>query len=333
MSKQNIIITGGMGFIGSHFVEHVFRKTNWNIIIIDKLSYASGGYDRIRDMGIINSDRIKIFPIDLSSGPITVGIRKEIGVDVSYIVHLAADTHVDRSISDPVPFIKNNVMSTVYLLEYARTLEGLKKFFFFSTDEVYGPAPGSKSFKETDPHFPTNPYSGSKSASEQLCLAYKTSYDCPVIIVNVMNAMGERQHVEKFVPKVIDMVLSGKEINIHADKECKIIGSRFYIHARNIADAVLFLVKNGVIGEKYNITGEKEVNNLELAEKIAKIIGKELKYRIVDAETDRKGHDIRYSLNGNKLCELGWVPPMGFELSLEKTVKWTIENREWLNKW
>ena len=199
MSKQKVIITGAAGFIGSHVLEHFHRKTDWNMTVIDKLSYASNGLNRIRDMDLLNSPRVKIFPIDLSVS-LTPGIIKEIG-DIDIIIHLAAETHVDNSISDPVPFIHNNIMSTVHLLEYARKLPNLKIFFYFSTDEVFGPAPGTISFKENEPHNPTNPYSGSKSAAEHLCMAYKTTYKIPLMIVNVMNAMGERQHVEKFIPK------------------------------------------------------------------------------------------------------------------------------------
>jgi len=325
---KNILITGGCGFIGHHFVEHVLRETDWNIIVIDKLTYASYGLERLKDLGATDNKRVKIFTYDLSN-PITIGLKKELG-NINYIVHMAADTHVDNSISEPVPFVKNNIMSTLNLLEFARDLKELEIFFYFSTDEVYGPALGDKLFKENERHNPTNPYSASKSGAEQLCVAYHNTYGVPVMRINVMNAFGERQHVEKFIPKVIKKVLNDENVEIHSYPDKKKAGTRFYIHARNIAAGVLFLIKNGKIGECYNLTGEKEVSNLELAEFIANTIGKELNYEMVDFHSDRPGHDLRYGLDGEKMQEMGWKLPVGFEESLRRTVLWTIENKKWL---
>lgn len=327
--KKNIIITGGCGFIGSHFVEHIYRKTNWNIIVIDKLNYASNGLERLRECEFLTNPRFKIFTLDLSL-PLTDGIIKELGPDIHYIVHMAAETHVDNSIKDPVPFVMNNISSTLNILEYSKTCKNLEKIFYFSTDEVYGSAPTGISYKETDRHNPTNPYSASKSAGEQLCVAYQNTYNIPLIMVNVMNAFGERQHVEKFIPKCIKSILNNEKIYIHSDKTCKIPGSRFYIHARNIASAVFFLIANGKIGELYHITGEKEVNNLEMAQFISKVLKRELIYELVDFHSDRPGHDERYALDGNKLFSLGWKLPVDFEKSLETTILWTISNQKWL---
>ena len=254
---NTVLITGGCGFIGHHFVEHIYVNTDWNIIVLDKLTYASHGLERLRDTGALKNGRVKTFTYDLSH-PLSIGLKKELG-DVNYIVHMAADTHVDNSISTPVPFIKNNVMSTVHMLEYARSLKNLEIFFYFSTDEVYGPALGNKLFMEDERHNPTNPYSASKSGAEQICVAYHNTYDVPVMRINVMNAMGERQHVEKFIPKVIKKVLNNEKVEIHSYPDKKTSGTRYYIHARNIAAGVLFLLENGTIGESYNLTGEKEV--------------------------------------------------------------------------
>ena len=328
--NKNIIITGGCGFIGSHFIEHIYRKTNWNIIVLDKLNYASNGLERLRDSGFLYNSRIRVFTVDLST-PLSDGIIKELGQDINYIIHMAAETHVDNSIKDPVPFVMNNISSTLNILEFSRSCKNLEKIFYFSTDEVYGSAPKGISYKETDRHNPTNPYSASKSAAEQLCVAYQNTYNIPLVMVNVMNAFGERQHVEKFIPKCINSILQGEKIYIHCDKSCKIPGSRFYIHARNIASAVFFLISKGIIGELYHITGEKEVNNLEMAQFISKVLNKEFKYELVDFHSDRPGHDERYSLDGSKLFSLGWKLPVDFEKSLEKTILWTIENRKWLD--
>jgi dTDP-glucose 4,6-dehydratase len=328
MSKT-VVITGGCGFIGHHVVEHIYNNTDWNIIVLDKLSYASKGLERLRDTNTLNNPRVKLFTSDLIL-PLPTGVLTEIGEDVNYIVHMAAETHVDNSIKDPKEFLVNNIGSTFNMLEWARVLPNLETFFYFSTDEVFGPALGDKLFKEWDTHRPTNPYSASKSAAEQMCIAYENTYKVPLMIVNVMNAFGERQHVEKFIPLCIDRILADKKIYIHSYPDKKTSGTRFYIHARNIAAAVLFLITNGKLGEKYNISGEKEVSNLEMAQMIAKVMGKTLDYEMVDFHSDRPGHDLRYGLDGSKLFEMGFKLPVNFEESVEKTVRWTLENKKWL---
>jgi dTDP-glucose 4,6-dehydratase len=328
MSKT-ILITGGCGFIGHHFVEHVFKNTDWNIIIIDKLSYASNGFERLRDTETLHNERIKVYTADLIL-PLSEGLIKEMG-KINYIVHMAAETHVDNSIKNPHLFIHNNIVSTYNLLEYARNnLLDLEMFFYFSTDEVFGPALGDTLFKEWDRHKPTNPYSASKSAAEQICISYENTYNIPLMIVNVMNAFGERQHVEKFIPLCIKKLLNNEKIYIHSYPDKKTSGTRFYIHGRNIAAAVMFLITNGTIGEKYNISGEKEVSNLEMAQYIAKYMNKELEYELVDFHSDRPGHDLRYGLDGTKLFNMGFSLPLNFEESLKKTVEWTLENQKWL---
>ena len=328
---MNILITGGCGFIGHHFVEHVYKSTDWNIIIIDRLSYASNGFERLRDTETLNDTRVKVFTYDLIL-PLSEGLIKEIG-EIDYIVHMAAETHVDNSIKNPQLFLDNNIKSTYNLLEYARNyLPNLKIFFYFSTDEVFGPALGKTLYKEWDRHKPTNPYSASKSAAEQICIAYENTYKVPLMIVNVMNAFGERQHVEKFIPLCIKKLLNDEKIFIHSYPDRVKSGTRFYIHSRNIAAAVLFLIKNGTIGEKYNIKGEKEVSNLEMAQKIATIMNKHLDYEMVDFHSKRPGHDLRYGLDGAKLFNMGFRLPIDFNESLKKTVLWTLKNQKWLEE-
>ena len=331
---MKILITGGCGFIGHHFVEHVYKNTDWNIVIIDKLSYASNGFGRLREyenINVLNNPRIKVYTFDLIL-PLSEGLIKEIG-ELDYIVHMAAETHVDNSIKDPQLFLENNIKSTYNLLEYARKhLHNLKTFFYFSTDEVFGPALGETLYKEWDRHKPTNPYSASKSAAEQICIAYENTYKTPLMIVNVMNAFGETQHVEKFIPLCIKKLLNNEKIYIHSYPDKKTSGTRFYIHARNIASAVLFLIQNGKIGEKYNISGEKEVSNLEMAQYIAKFMNKKLDYEMVDFHSNRPGHDLRYGLDGTKLFNMGFKLPVNFEESLRKTVEWTLENQKWLEE-
>lgn len=326
---MKIMVTGGCGFIGHHFVDHIIKTTNHEVVVIDKLSYASMGLDRLKDPGLLYHPRLKVYTADFTK-PFPEGLRREIGEDVNVIVHMGAESHVDNSIKDPVNCFENNVGGTVEMLEYARSLSALKLFFYFSTDEVFGPALGNTAYKEWDRHKPTNPYSASKSAAENICIAYENTYRIPLMIVNVMNAFGERQHVEKFIPNTIKKVLNGEQVLIHSYPDKKKAGSRFYIHARNISAAVVFLMENGEIGEKYNIVGEREVDNLELAQIIAKYAGEPLKYKMVDFHGARPGHDLRYGLCGEKMKNMGWKIPVEFEESLQKTIEWTLRNKNWL---
>ena len=328
---HKILITGGAGFIGHHFVEFFIKNTDWDIVIFDKLTYAANGFDRLRDIECFDSSRVRIFPIDFSS-KISEGIIKEVG-NIDYIVNLASESHVDNSIEDPVPFIQNNINLVLNLLEWCRGLSGLKKFIQFSTDEVYGTAPEGVDYKEGDRLNPGNPYSASKAAQESICRAYANTYDLPIIITNTMNVIGERQHPEKFVPLVIRKVLNGETVTIHADQTKTKAGTRFYIHARNVADGIYYLLLNDIekldkidaAKGQYNIVGELELDNLLLAQKIADIVGKELRYEMVDFHSSRPGHDLRYALSGKKLDSLGWEPPLDFYESLRKTVKWEIK--------
>lgn len=334
---MKIIITGGAGFIGHHIVEHLLKNTDWDIVVLDKLTYASNGLERLRNINVFDEDRVRIFTTDLNE-PISDGIRKEIG-DVDYILNLASESHVDNSILDPIPFIKNNVSLVLNMLEYAKTLKTLKKFIQFSTDEVFGTAGKKVKYKEGDRFNPSNPYASSKASQEAIAMAYANTYGIPIIITNTMNVIGERQHQEKFVPLVIKNILDSRVIHIHSNKNKTKAGTRFYIHARNVADALLFIINNtdevlskddATLG-KFNIVGEKEIDNLTLAKKIAGILGMELKYELTDFHSSRPGHDLRYALDGSKLEKLGWKPPSDFYTSLRKTVEWTVNHKkEWL---
>ncbi|NQV17029.1 MAG: GDP-mannose 4,6-dehydratase [Armatimonadetes bacterium] len=326
---MKIMITGGCGFVGHHVVEHLLKNTNWDIYVIDKLSYSSYGYNRIRDIKAFDNKRIRFFSNDLVN-PISEGIFKETS-DVNYIIHLAAETHVDRSIIDPMQFVYANVVGTCNLLNFARQCKDLTSFCMFSTDEVFGPASRNKAFKENDGYNCTNPYAASKAGAEQLALSYMNTYDLPGFVVHCMNIFGERQHSEKFIPMCIKKILSSEEISIHGDKTKTRSGSRFYIHARNVADAILFLLSHFKQREIYNVVGEKEISNLDLAIMVASIIKKKIYYKIVDFHSSRPGHDLRYALDGSKLKELGWVPPISFDQSIVKVIDWTLKNPRWLN--
>lgn len=331
MSKK-VLLTGSCGFAGTHFVEHILKNTDWEIIGLDSFKHRG---DSCR---AIKSDRYKIFTCDLNA-PISYRLAHLIG-DVDYIVNYASDSHVDRSITDPVPFVQNNVNLILNILEYARSLKTLKKFIQISTDEVFGAALEGHNHREWEHHLPSNPYAASKSAQENIAISYWRTFGVPLIITNTMNLIGERQDPEKFLPMLIKKINSGETVTIHGNE--KYIGKRKYLHCRNQADAILFILKNiDVINyydcitniikpERFNVVGDIELNNLELAKKVASILGKDLKYTLVDFHSARAGHDRRYSLDGSKLKDAGWVAPIDFEQSLRKCIAWTLQNNEWL---
>lgn len=326
---MKILITGGCGFIGHHFVEHFIKNTDAEIIVIDNLTYAARGFSRIEDIEKYeeNKHRISIYTADITK-KLSEGITN-FCYDVDYILHLAAESHVDNSIINPEPFVMSNVVGTMNVLNFARECNNLKGFCMFSTDEVFGPAPVGVNYKEDDRYKAANPYAATKAGAEQLAYSYGNTYKLPIFITHTMNVIGERQHPEKFVPLCIRKILNKETIFIHADPTKTISGTRFYIHARNVANGIHFLMDKFEHKEMYNIVGEKELSNLELAQIIAKEIGKPLKYELVDFHSSRPGHDLRYALDGTKMKNLGWEPPMNLEESLRRTVRWTLNRKDW----
>jgi len=330
MKKKSILITGGAGFIGHHLIYKILNETNYDIISLDRLDY-SGSYNRIDQ--ILSKKgawkkRVKIIWHDLK-GEINSLTAKKIP-NPEIILHVAAASHVDRSIEDPISFVLDNVVGTTNILNYARTIKNLKKFLYFSTDEVFGPAPKGINYKENDRYNSGNPYAASKAGGEEMCVAFKNTYKLPIIITHTMNVIGQRQHPEKFVPKIINHLTNNKTLTIHSNKNKTRAGSRFYIHAEDVANAVMFILRKGKIGEKYNIVGSKELNNLQLAQIVAKTLNKKLKYKFVDFHSARPGHDLRYALDGNKLLKMGWTPSKNINLRVKEIVEWTIKNKDWL---
>jgi len=328
---MRVLVTGGAGFIGHHVVEHLLKTTDHEIVLLDRLD-ISGNLHRLEEvleeLPAINRRRVRWVYHDFRA-PIDIGILHRVG-NVQLILHLGASTHVDRSIGDPLSFVYDNVVGTANVLEFLRHYQQPAQMIYFSTDEVFGPAQDGVAFKEWDRYNSGNPYAATKAGGEELCLAYANTYKLNIRISHCMNVIGERQHTEKFIPLVIQRILEGKKVFIHSNKEKTRAGSRFYIHARNVANAVMFIVENGSIGEKYNIVGSVEVDNLTLAKQISEIIGKPLHYELVDFHSSRPGHDLRYALDGSRLRNMGWSPPVDFETSLIKTVMWTLEHPQWL---
>lgn len=326
---MKVLITGGTGFIAHHLVEGLLKETDWKIVILDRLD-TSGTPSRLTDIDCWEKEktRVKFVWWDLKSD-LNDYVIKDIG-EVDCIWHLAAGSHVDRSIDDPMSFVMDNVVGTCNLLNFARKIKELKLFIYFSTDEVFGPAPEDVSYKEWDRYNSGNPYSASKAGGEELALAFCNTYKLPLIITHTMNVFGERQHPEKYIPMVIRNILKREHVTVHANVDMTKAGVRSYLHARNVLKALLFLTNTHKIGDKYNIVGEKEMDNLALAQFIADVIGKPLNYTMVNFHESRPGHDLRYSLDGGKLKEMGFEYGSSFEESLTKVIKWYLAHPKWL---
>ena len=317
---MRVLITGGAGFIGAHLVEHIHKNTDWDILVLDRLNYA-GSLDRLEWCRA--DKRVKFYFHDIRAA-LPEQLLSRLG-RVDYIIHAAAETHVENSLNGPQVFVESNVLGTFNMLEAARRT-GVERFVMVSTDEVFGPAPQGVDYKESDRLDPSNPYSATKAGAEHLASVWAKCFKMPLITTRTMNNFGERQHPEKFVPLVLRKVLRGEKISIHHKGE--IIGSRKWLHARNHADAILFLLREKKLGA-WHIAGD-ELNNLELAQRIADTAGKPLEYQLVDFHSSRPGHDLRYSLDDSKLKAAGWQPPVDFEHSLNKTILWTMQHAEWL---
>ena len=323
---MRVLITGAAGFIGHHVVEFLLTHTDWDITIIDRLD-ISGNLNRLAEIGAAKNPRVKFVYHDLRA-PFNSMLCNQIGYH-DYIVHMAAGSHVDRSIDSPMEFVLDNVVGTCNLLDFARKV-GCGKFMYFSTDEVFGPAPNGMKFKEYDRYNSSSPYSATKAGAEELCVAFANTYKMPVQIVHVMNVLGYRQHPEKYLPMLISKITRGEEVVIHGSADLKDAGTRFYIDARDVADAVLLLLKSNELG-KFNVVGERETSNLELAQWVAIALNASLKYRIVSANTARPGHDLRYAMDGSLMLEkFSWKPQVGIWSRVNEIVQWSLKNPQWL---
>lgn len=320
---MKVLLTGASGMIGSHMLKYLLENTSNEIVCVcgwehkgepHKVLWAMKGYE----------SRVKIITHDLSK-PFTARTKREIG-QVDFILNIASDSHVDRSITEPVDFIQNNVNLAINMLELAREIKP-KLFLQFSTDEVYGVAMEGVDHIEWSPIVPSNPYSASKAAQEAIAISYWRTFGVPLVITNTMNVFSEHQDWEKFIPLCVERILTGKEIQIHAYPGAVKAGSRFYIHADSVCEAVLFLMarvpKTYLEAERpdrYNIVGDKEINNEDVALMIGMILGLKPNYKLVDFHSSRPGHDTRYALDGRKLAEAGWTPTRNFDLSFVDTI-------------
>ena len=339
---KKVLVTGGAGFIAHHIIAYIIKNTDWEIVTIDRLD-ISGNLNRLHEIldnfSPEDKKRLKIVFHDLKA-EINSQIMSAIG-EPDIILHLAAASHVDRSISYPMEFVLDNVVGTVNLLDFARKLKKIERFVYFSTDEIFGNAPEGVSYSEYDRYNSTNPYSASKASAEEFCVAYENTYKLPIYITHTMNVFGERQHPEKFIPMTIQRVRDSEKVFIHSNEEKTKAGSRHYIHAQDVADGLMFIlnlknyVHQGDFGNakcpKFNLVGPEEIDNLSLAEKIANAQNKELIYELIDNHSSRPGHDLRYSLSSDLLKSLGWEPKIKLSKRIEEVVDWSLKNNRWLS--
>jgi dTDP-glucose 4,6-dehydratase len=315
---MKIFVTGGSGFIGSNFIRYILEKhPDYEVTNFDKLTYC-GNPENLKD--IENNSKYHFLKGDICDEKLV----EESVKGHAAIVHFAAESHVDNSISGPKIFVETNVIGTLNLLEVAKK-ENIQKFLFISTDEVYGSVEQGSSI-ETDLIETNSPYSASKAAAELLVRAYNITHKVPTIITRSSNNFGPYQYPEKLIPLFITNLIEGKKVPLYGDG----LNVRDGIYVLDNCEALDFVLHNGKIGETYNIGGGTEKKNVEITEIVLNKLGKGKDS--IEYVEDRKGHDRRYSLSSEKLKNLGWQPKFSFEEAMEKTVEWYKNNEEWWGK-
>lgn len=338
---MRLLLTGASGFVGSTVLAYLVEHTGWDIVC--PVSYRHHG-DGARITTIMENHpgarhQVDIIAHDLAL-PITRLMARRIG-PVDYIWNIASESHVDRSLTEPVPFVRNNIELMLNMLEYARHAQP-RLFLHMSTDEVFGPAPEGYRHHEWDSIRPSNPYAASKAAQEALAYSYWRALGVPLIITNTMNLIAPApQACEKFIPKIARAIFVGEKLTVHASPD-GVSGSRCWVDARDFADAWLWITQEFERDpaltyyptlppgpHRFNIVGE-EASNLDVAQRMAKAAGRELPYELVDYHSQRPGHDHRYALDGSKLAGLGWPGPRPLDTTLSDIVAWYEGNPEWL---
>jgi dTDP-glucose 4,6-dehydratase len=337
---MRFLITGGAGFIGSAVIRFLIGETNHQVVNVDKLTYA-GNLESLAEVS--GNERYQFEQVDICDASEIGRLYSECRPDV--VMHLAAESHVDRSISGPAEFIETNINGTYVMLEAARqywlSLDGNEKsrfrFHHISTDEVYGSLDDSGLFTEETAYDPSSPYSASKAASDHLVRAWHRTYDLPILITNCSNNYGPYQFPEKLIPVVILNALKGEPLPIYGKGN----QVRDWLHVEDHARALYKVVTDGLVGQTYNIGGHNEKNNLEVVNTICAILDEVVPEHpasithyeeLITYVQDRPGHDQRYAIDTSKIKnELGWSPEETFETGIRKTVMWYLENKEWID--
>lgn len=315
---MKILVTGGAGFIGSEFVRQTVTK-GYNTVVVDSLTYA-GDIERLKEV----KDSINFYQVDITDADSLKEVfEKE---KPAIVVHFAAESHVDRSILDPHSFIKTNIEGTLNLLEFSKQYK-VQRFINISTDEVYGELGEVGKFREDSPLCPNSPYSVSKAAQDMLARAYSRTYGLPVITVRPSNNYGQWQYPEKLIPVVIVKALKDEPIPVYGQG----LNIREWLYVSDCAEAVIEIVEKGRDGEVYNVASGIEKRNIEVVKGILDLLGKP--HTLIEFVKDRPGHDYRYSMDVTKIeRELGWKAKTDFDTGLKKTVKWYVENIDWVER-
>lgn len=332
--KKNILITGGAGFIGSHVVRHFVKKhPEYHIVNYDKLTYA-GNLENLTD--IDSSPNYSFVKGDINDKDLLKLVFEK--YNINSIIHLAAESHVDRSISAPTEFVLTNIVGTINMLNVARNFWNGnfndKIFYHISTDEVYGSLGEAGYFTEDTPYDPRSPYSASKASSDHLVRAYFHTYHFPVVISNCSNNYGPNQFPEKLIPLAINNILNNKPIPVYG----KGMNIRDWLYVEDHVNAIDVVFQNGVKGETYNIGGNNEWKNIDLIKLLCSVMDARLgkqkgtSEKLITYVKDRAGHDLRYAIDSSKIKnDLGWIPSVDFKTGLQKTVDWYLSNQKWLN--
>jgi dTDP-glucose 4,6-dehydratase len=321
---RKVLVTGGAGFIGSHFIRHLLTKhADYEVVNLDKLTYA-GNPDNLRDIeGSPLGARYRFVKGDICDAALVARLIG--GVDA--VVNFAAESHVDRSLLEPAPFIRTDVYGTYTLLSgAAESGRRIERFLQISTDEVYGDVPPPRLSNEGDPLHPRSPYSASKAGGDMQCLAFVETYALPVVIARPCNNVGPNQYPEKMAPLFITNALEDEPLPVYGDGQ----QVRDWLFVEDNCEALDLLLHEGTPGEAYNIGADNERPNLEAVEMILKLLGKPRD--LIRFVEDRPGHDRRYALDWQKIRALGWSPRHDFPAAFEKTVAWYVENRWWWEK-